>query len=157
MKNLFLVFLSLFELLSSILIFSLILGFLYVAKIDLSEFTNQLTNFKIIDFIDYTFYSFINLLFMEGFKILLLIFFFILIYNLLIEKKILSNKFIVSIIYFNCLYIILNIIVDSNFYTKDFSNTINSLVSLSLVSILISIISSMSIKAFSKNKLKPSS
>lgn len=148
MKNyLTLLILTFIEFILVLILYSLFLGFLFEIKISWAELTFSPSDFNFSNFIYKSINYFVNLIFMEKFKIFILHYLVIITYNLLLIRKIISSKIYISIIFFGFSFILFSFIFDKNFYLNhNLSSTINSLLSIILVSLIIPKLSNLVIK-----------
>jgi hypothetical protein len=140
MKNYFLLIIFTFiELIICLVIYSLNEGFWHELRINCIDFSIKISKFNFANFINLTIYWFINLIFENKFKFLLLNLLLLIIYNFLIYKKIIKNKIQNSILFFVIIYILFIYYKNKNFYfVQNLNETIITIISLIITSIFIS-------------------
>jgi hypothetical protein len=138
-KYFLLIILSFIELIACLFIYSLNEGFWHELRINWIGFSIKQFNFNLYNYFSMSIYYFITSIFMEGFKVFLLYFISIIIYNSLVFNNLVKNNIIISILFFESSFLILSYIFDKDFYfIHNLNNTINSLLSIIITSIFIS-------------------
>jgi hypothetical protein len=130
-----------------LIIYSLNEGFWHELKINCLDFSIKISKFNFTNFINFTIYWFINLIFENKFKFFLLNLLLLIIYNILIYKKIIKNKIQNCILFFVIIYILFIYYKNKNFYfAQNLNETIITIISLIITSIFISILSNKIVK-----------
>lgn len=150
-KYLLLSVLTFLELISYLIIYSIIEASLLEIGINWVEFTTKTTSFSFLNLIATSIYWFINCIFKETSKFFILNYLLIFFYNLLLLKNVIENKIIITIAFFIIAFLFFSFIFDANFYSShNISRTINTILSIIITSFYISKISERIIKLIKK-------